>query len=534
MFYGFIKDFKVLLKSVWGKVTAFTLLSIVFMISYIFFEYKQYTSAYQVDQLEEVKSIQHKTKTLLKKVQELANLTSDRIIATEGEPKQIQSILVSAPRLYDPAEIPKIQKFSYYKLSGIPNIITRYEILPLDTRTFLVPQNTSNKPSIEFYQDHFISKIPVFKKMNTLEGILEIQIALTELKVFLGILNFVTLDSSFSSTIEKAPLLQKEPFAIYAKNPKDFWTFFSLNKARYGIFVLYFSLCIFCCIFAMTNYRRDLKIIYNERIENQNTKIETLNSAILELRKTEGETRNNFLSSEEKRKNHNITYNSYKKVQHDLKSWQQEQGLHICKCLNILIQHHKDSNTELSLKYQLKLLRSCLNSANLLARGLISKAKNELIEVPALLEETKSLFAEKIYMSKLNVEIVCSNDFSFVGDRVFTQFILVNFLGRAIHRVPKNGTVTITSTAKEDGILFELRDKGFVLVNSTEKLIKKSFDFLIGEDDFQKICIQNGLKYQHLRDEEDFNHTTIFMPLSSEREFKNNIVNLFDKEIERV
>ncbi len=137
-------------------------------------------------------------------------------------------------------------------------------------------------------------------------------------------------------------------------------------------------------------------------------------------------------------------------------------------------------------------------------------------------------------MSKLNVEIVCSNDLNFLGDRVFTQFILVNFLGRAIHRVPKNGTVTLTSTPKDDGILFELRDKGFVLVNSTEKLIKKSFDFLIGENDFQKICIQNGLKYKYLRDEEDFNHTTIFMPQSSEREFKDNIVDLFRKEIELV
>jgi hypothetical protein len=530
----FIKEFKALLKSAWGKMTSFALLSIVFMISYIFFEYKQYISAYQMDQLEEVKSIQHKTKSLLKKVQELANLTSDRIVATEGEPKQIQSILVSAPRLYDPVEIPKIQKLSYYKLSGIPNFITRYERLPLDTQTFLIPQNISNKTSVGFYQDHFISKTPVFKKTNTLEGILEIQIALTELKAFLGTLNFVTLDSLFSSTIEKAPLLQKEPFAIYAKNPKDFWTFFSLNKARYGVFALYFSLCVFCCMLAMANHRRDLQMIYNERIENQNVKIETLNSAILELRKIEEETRNNFLNSEEKRKNHNITYNSYKKVQHDLKSWQQEQSLHICKCLNILTQHHKNPNTELSLKYQLKLLRSCLNSANLIAKGLISKTKSEPIEVITLLEETKSLFAEKIYMSKLNVEIVCSNDLNFLGDRVFTQFILVNFLGRAIHRVPKNGTVTLTSTPKDDGILFELRDKGFVLVNSTEKLIKKSFDFLIGENDFQKICIQNGLKYKYLRDEEDFNHTTIFMPQSSEREFKDNIVDLFRKEIELV
>lgn len=530
----FIKDFKALLKSVWGKVALFALLSIVFMISYIFFEYKQYTSAYQMDQLEEVKSIQHKTKTLLKKVQELANLTSDRIVAAEGEPKQIQSILISAPRLYDPAEIPKIQKLSYYKLSGIPNFITRYEILPLDTQTFLVPQNINNKTSIEFYQDHFLSKTAVFKKMNTLEGVLEIQIALIELKAFLGVLNFVTLDSLFSSTTEKALLLQKEPFAIYAKNPKDFLTFFSLNKARYGIFLLYFFICVFCFIFGMLHVRRAVQKTYRAKIENLNSKIETLNSAILELRKIEEETRNNFLSSEEKRKNNNITYNSYKKIQHDFKSWQQEQSLHICKCLNILTQHHKDQNTELSLKYQLKLLRSCLNSANLLAKGLISKIKNELIEVPALLEEIKSLFAEKIYMSKLNVEIVCSNDFSFVGDRVFTQFILVNFLGRAIHRVPKNGTVTLTSTTKDDGILFELRDKGFVLVNSTEKLIKKSFDFLIGEDNFQKICIQNRLKYRCLRDEEDSNYTTIFMPLSSEREFKDNIVDLFSKEIELV
>jgi len=42
------------------------------------------------------------------------------------------------------------------------------------------------------------------------------------------------------------------------------------------------------------------------------------------------------------------------------------------------------------------------------------------------------------------------------------------------------------------------------------------------------------LQYQYVRDEEDFNRTAIFIPALSEKEQKNNVIDLFDKEIELV
>ena len=110
---GFIKDFQALLKPVLGAASILVFITLIFIPSYIFFEYQQYLSTYQKNQQEEVKSIQHKTKAFLGKIQELGDLTSYRILATKGDMKQVQDILISASRLYDPMEIPRIQKLSY-------------------------------------------------------------------------------------------------------------------------------------------------------------------------------------------------------------------------------------------------------------------------------------------------------------------------------------------------------------------------------------------------------------------------------------
>ncbi len=108
-FMGFIKDFKALIKPVFGAMSFLVFITFIFIPSYVFFEYQKYLSTYQKNQQEEVKLIQHKIKAFLGKIQELGDLTSYRIIATEGDAKQIQNILISAPRLYDPVEIPRIQ-----------------------------------------------------------------------------------------------------------------------------------------------------------------------------------------------------------------------------------------------------------------------------------------------------------------------------------------------------------------------------------------------------------------------------------------
>ena len=531
---GFIKDFKALLKPVIGIMSLLVLVSLIFISSYIFFEYQQYPSTYQENQRETVKNIQHKTEAFLGKIQELGDLTNYRILATGGDAKQIQDILISAPRLYDPMEIPRIQKLSYYKLSTPSKIITRYEISSLDPKSFSMVQASGDKASSVFSQDLFLSKMPVFNSKGKLEGILEIQITIPEFKASFGMLESISFDPLFLSSGEKAQPLQKEPFAIYAKSPRDLWQFIVLSKDRYGIFLFYFILCVFCFMLGLLYFRRVQQKTYGEKIENLNAKIEKLNTDLIKSRTTEEETRKNFCVSEEKRKNHNITYNSYKKIHFDLSLYHQGQVHHIANCLNILKRDLKAQSAELSPERQLKLLSSCLLSTNILANGLVSKTKNELIEVETLLEETKSLFAERIYASKINLEIICSKYLNFLGDRFFIQFIVVNLLGRAVHRVPKKGTVTLTATSQNEGILFEVQDKGFVIVNSSERLIKKAFDFLIGEEDFHKVCIQNGLQYQYVRDEEDFNHTAIFIPASSEKEQKDNVVDLFNKEIELV
>ena len=68
---GFIKDFKALLKPVFGATGLFVVVTLIFIPSYVYFEYQQYLSTYHKNQLEEVKLIQNKTKAFVGKIQEL-------------------------------------------------------------------------------------------------------------------------------------------------------------------------------------------------------------------------------------------------------------------------------------------------------------------------------------------------------------------------------------------------------------------------------------------------------------------------------
>ena len=201
---GFIKDFKALSKPVFSATSLLVFITLIFIPSYVFFEYQKYLSAYQKNQLEEVKSIQYKTEVFLRKIQELGDLTSYRILATGGDAKQIQDILISAPRLYDPMEIPRIQKFSYYKLSTPSKIVTRYETSSLDPKSFSMVQAFGDKASSVFSQDLFLSKTPVFNSKGKLEGILEIQITLPEFKASLGMLESISFDPLFWSSGEQS------------------------------------------------------------------------------------------------------------------------------------------------------------------------------------------------------------------------------------------------------------------------------------------------------------------------------------------
>jgi hypothetical protein len=141
---------------------------------------------------------------------------------------------------------------------------------------------------------------------------------------------------------------------------------------------------------SMLYFRRVQQKTYGAEIINLNVKIEKLNADLMNSRIIEEEARKNFCVSEEKRpsqrswlgaKNNNITYNSYKKTHFDLSSYLHGQLRHIVNCLNIFIKAVKEQDAEFSPEHQLKLLRSCLFSTSLLANGLVSKTKSELIEV---------------------------------------------------------------------------------------------------------------------------------------------------------
>ncbi len=496
----------------------FFLTFVIFTTTYVFFEYRDYRSVYQITQQAELKALQQTTEVTFKRVVEMLQLSGSRIAASQGDLQRIQNILVSAPRLYTPQELPNIQSLVLYMYSKPYRIISRFGVFPHVKPEPPIPHASSKEPSIIFQDDAFISKTPVFDENETLKGVLEIKITSADFKTFLG--NMRTLSFTPLGSSQESLLLQKTPIALYGKPPDSFWEFAFFHKNRYALFFFYtliiFSLFCFS-VFCLRWYFR----------QASRREIETLKKNLVKVTEERDEFSEKLSISEQKYKICWKSFQSYKKIHANLNNEKREQALQICKGLDAVTQGIKGSKMLYSTAQQFELLQSSSKFAHDLSEGRILQKKVEEISFINLFEEISALFAEKMYKSKITLEITCPDDLFFYGDPLFTELILMNVIGKAIYRLSRNGKVSITALDQEETIALELRDKGYPSDNESEKAFKKAFDLFISENILKRMCHENDIQYISLRNEKDFNIIKIIIPKAPLENSEDNIVKLF-------
>jgi hypothetical protein len=100
-------------------------------------------------------------------------------------------------------------------------------------------------------------------------------------------------------------------------------------------------------------------------------------------------------------------------------------------------------------------------------------------------------------------------------------------VGQAIHRVPKKGVISISLKEIERGFQLRIIDNGYYSRGSADKLIKKSFDLFLNDDNFLHICQENDLKYTYKKEADGLSTSCLILPIQEEEVIKNNVVNLF-------
>jgi hypothetical protein len=489
----------------------------VFITIYSRFEYQAYLSSYSITQQKELKALQSKAKKAVQKIDELLRLTSNRIAASQGDLKRIQNILISAPRLYSLQELPNIQSIAYHRLSKPSQTISRFGALPIESPSLHI---SSKGPETSFQKDIILSQIPIFDESETLQGMLEIKIAPLTFKAFLGApntLSFVPLSPSEENHVR---LLETIPFRIYTKAPDSFVEFVIDNKSRYALFFVY-TVLIFLVFVCGIFY---LRHVFEKAYGN---KINTLETSLIKATEEGDELKEKLLDLAQKYKSCSISFQSYKKIHANLNIRKKDQVKELNESLSLMAQElHLSAQSRYSEKH-LRLLRFCLKQANMLSEGIMESMRHEKVNFKNLLEGIPSLFADKIYKSKILVELVCPDDVFFYGDPLLVELILMNVLGKSLYRLPKNGRVSITVTSDENMVSFKIQDKGFSLVDESETLFRQAFDLFVPDNTLKAMCYKNGLHYVSSRDDKGLNTTELNLPLYAEEASGHNVIKLF-------
>lgn len=516
----FTEYIKNILPSCFVSISCISLISLLYISIYAYVQHGQYLDIYQKSQQEELAVAQQKTKAVLEKLNELLLLTSARVKASQGDINKIQAILSSTPRLYTPQELPKIKNLSYYKYSHPQMTVTRLGTFLSEHKTIPLLDLHASTTSVLFNDSAVVGKVPIFDEGGNAEGILEVQVSLADFKSFVGEARALSFDLPVVSKENKDTLLQKNPFPLYAKNPESFWKFVFAQKANYSFYFVYSFIVLFCLAVAIAYLFWKMKRAYRAILHK-------FKNNLLKSQSSEEQLAEELILFEQKYKSHQAYCQSNKSTGVALKERQKEQVLHVHQSLKILEQALRQSEMAASLEYHLEIVQSCLRSTDLLVNDLLSREKKELINFKNLLEDIRKFFTEKMYKANATFELTCPNKLVFYGDYLFTKLILINVIGKAIHRVPKNGKISLNVEEQDKVIHFNLRDKGFELIEATKQHIKRSFDFVIAEDVLQKMCQESGLGYTYGRDENGCNINEILIPLNAEEPIKNNVIRLF-------
>lgn len=514
---GLKRIYRDVLQQTCGVMGVFCFLSLIFVGGYLYVDYHRYLSSYNITQQSELQAAQEKISLNVDNLKKLSTLTAKRIVASLGDIKRIQHILVSSHSLLPDAEFLKIQKMSYEKFSYPQSLITRFGVVPLDVGKKSLNAPDGNNPAISFDQDSVHSKIGVFNQAGHLDGILEIHVPPSHFKETLKIGPTLSFELGSANI-----LLQKSPLPLYGKEPKPFLEYLAQNMSHYTVFLLFI---IFSLIFIALG-------IYYSRFRIKQTFQEEIEYLKDELSKAQADANKEnaaLLTYQKRIETHQVTCQAYKSFQINFQNHRREQLHHILRSLDVVIRSFKNPNAALPANELIEILGSCLLTAEHISSGVLSPSKQEPVKVINVLGNIRSLFTEKMYKSDLTMELHCPENLIYYGDPLFVEFVLLNLIGKPLHMVPKNGKVGIKVTDQTEGLHVQVKDNGFLVNDKSQKQLQQAFDFFMPEELFQQLCRDNGFLYEYAKDKDGLNMGKILFPKVLEEPLDSNVIPLFNK-----
>ena len=517
---GFTHSFRHTLKPIGFSIFCFALISSLFVIAYIFVDYQGYVKEYRTRQAQEIVSIHQKAEFTFEQLGKMLSLIESRVYASQGDVKRIQRILSSINQLQSAQNLPEIQKVSFHKLSSPQMVITRYGEVPLGTQMGTI---SSKGKESAFSLEHkgLVGRMAVLNFEGTAEGILELQISLAELWKFLGAYETVSFDENIGQNQEGGPF-----FHLQKNTPESFWIYGVRHRSAYAGLACYllFSLILLgLCLYSLNGYFQ----------RSFGKKGEKLEEALLESEEREKTLREELWVHKQDAISHQTSCQLQRKLQMDIKTKRYEYGQYLVQSLDILEQSYTSPLSALTEADRVDIVNLCRRQAKPYAMGLWEPTHKEEVDLGKIIYNIPLLFAERVDASNISVEVDIPSELIPIiqGETVFMELLLINAIGKLIYRVPKNGKVLISLREQERGFQLEIQDNGYALAETTAKLLKKSFDFIMEDGTFQQTCRENGITHKASTGKNGgMNVTRIMLPISQvyQEEITNsNVVPLF-------
>jgi len=218
-----------------------------------------------------------------------------------------------------------------------------------------------------------------------------------------------------------------------------------------------------------------------------------------------------------------LSSKNLKKLQEKTSLHQKKQAKSIVLSLDLLGEALVDSRADLSLQEQIDILYISYRKADALAKGFWHLSTKETVDLRDILDKLSALFAEKIYRSHIIFETTfpLTDVYSFKGDPLLTELLLINAVGKPIYRSPSHEKVSVTVSHKAEFLYLEIQDNGYIGTAITENLLRKAFHFFMEDTALQDLCQEQNIQYWHTT-KEGKNTAHIMIPTQPSKDLPNN------------
>ncbi len=465
----------------------------------LFYDYQSYLSKFRDVQKIESEALKKDIDKGMQNLIDLAGLTSKRILSSGGNLKRISNILDSTYRLSPNIELPAIKKVFYTKLTHPRQIITRFGVIPFDLEKETFNFGSSKITDLFVHEGHLVIKEKVVNSKGNIEGILDIEVEEASFKKL-----FVKRPTLIFKFVEAGNAI----FEIKPKPPSNFLDFIEYEIKGHLRYVLLTAALMVLFGFMVWHLQRRIWNFYETTIVD----LENLKDTLLV----------NQISSESQC----TSSQAHTKLLSSIFARQKNCGNTIYTLLNVITQSLADSTIHLSDKEHEKILKSCVDHGKAIAYGNIENLHKDQIDLNKVINELKLLFAAEIHKNTITLDVKCPNSLYFQGDQLFIQFILINFIGKPIHRAPRFGKVSVIASEKDDSIIIYIQDNGYELSDGTD-MVSNSFEFFITNDKLRQMCGENGIYYEHSKSEDGTTVVEVRIPSSGDKEdLPTNVVKL--------